>query len=108
MYDVSRTITMKSVIAANTPRRRHGPMMRKFADYPDDITLRRKYPLTCQRHDAFLDSRAAAVVEPDHRTSGLRGEVHHLADFSRTRPTGCREDVKSWLKMQTWRPSIVP
>src|ERR1039458_9777940 len=36
-----------------------------------------------QRHDALLDSRAAAVVEPDHRASGLHGEVHHLADLLR-------------------------
>src|ERR1035437_8415253 len=39
--------------------------------------------IACQRHDALLDSRAAAVVEPNHRASGLHGEVHHLADLLR-------------------------
>src|SRR5208337_3437321 len=36
-----------------------------------------------QRHYAFLDSRAAAVVEPDHGASGFYREVHHLANLLR-------------------------
>ncbi len=37
--------------------------------------------VACQRHDAFLDARAAAVVEADHGASGFGREVHHLADL---------------------------
>ena len=34
-----------------------------------------------ERDDAFLDPRAAGVVDPDHRTAVLHGQVHHLADL---------------------------
>ena len=34
-----------------------------------------------ERDDAFLDSRAAAVVEADYRASDFRRQVHHLADL---------------------------
>ena len=34
-----------------------------------------------QRHHALLDARAARIVEPDHRASGLHRQVHHLADL---------------------------
>jgi hypothetical protein len=33
--------------------------------------------------DAFLDARAAAVVEPDHRRADLHRHVHDLADLLR-------------------------
>uniref|UniRef100_A0A6J5ZWW6 Unannotated protein n=1 Tax=freshwater metagenome TaxID=449393 RepID=A0A6J5ZWW6_9ZZZZ len=36
-----------------------------------------------QRNDAFLDSRAARVVDADHRAADLRCEVHHLAHLLR-------------------------
>ena len=34
-----------------------------------------------ERDHAFLDARAAGVVEPDHRRAGRGREVHDLADF---------------------------
>jgi len=34
-----------------------------------------------ERLDAFLDPRAAGVVEPDHGRADLHREVHHLADL---------------------------
>src|SRR3954447_8887002 len=34
-----------------------------------------------ERDDAFLDARAARVVDPDHRAAELRRQVHHLADL---------------------------
>ena len=34
-----------------------------------------------ERHDAFLDARAAAVVEADERRAGRLGEIHHLVDL---------------------------
>ena len=36
-----------------------------------------------ERNDAFLDARAAAVVDADEGASDLHREVHHLADFFR-------------------------
>ena len=33
--------------------------------------------------DAFLDARAAGIVEADHGRAGLEGQVHDLADFLR-------------------------
>src|SRR4029079_14010209 len=36
-----------------------------------------------ERHDAFLDPRAARVVDPDHRTADLHGHLHDLADLLR-------------------------
>ena len=37
--------------------------------------------VAAERHDAFLDARAGAVVEADERRAGLGREVHHLADL---------------------------
>ena len=34
-----------------------------------------------ERHHAFLDACAGAVVEPDHRRAHRLGEVHHLVDL---------------------------
>jgi hypothetical protein len=34
-----------------------------------------------QAHDAFLDARARAVVEPDERCADARGEIHDLVDL---------------------------
>ncbi len=34
-----------------------------------------------ERDDAFLDARAAGVVDPDHGAAVLRRQVHHLADL---------------------------
>ena len=34
-----------------------------------------------ERRDAFLNTRAAGIVEADDRSSGAHGEVHNLADF---------------------------
>ena len=34
-----------------------------------------------ERHDAFLDARARAVVEPDHRSADGLGEIHDLVDL---------------------------
>ena len=36
-----------------------------------------------QRHHAFLNARAAGIVEPDHRRAGLQRQVHDLADLLR-------------------------
>ncbi len=37
--------------------------------------------VTAERKHAFLNSRTAGIVEPDHRRSHLHGEIHDLADF---------------------------
>ena len=34
-----------------------------------------------ERHDAFLDPRAAGVVQPDDRRTDLHREIHDLADL---------------------------
>ncbi len=36
-----------------------------------------------QRRHAFLNARAAGIVQPDHRRAGLQRQVHDLADFER-------------------------
>ena len=36
-----------------------------------------------ERPDAFLNARAAGIVQPDQWRAVLQGEVHHLADFLR-------------------------
>ncbi len=49
---------------------------------PDASVLSRKmsaYPP--ERDDAFLNARAAGVVEPDHRRSDLHRHFHDFADF---------------------------
>ena len=51
---------------------------------PLEMVLRRKisaYP--AERQDAFLNARAAGIVEADHGRSGLEREVHDLDDFLR-------------------------
>ena len=46
--------------------------------------LRRKISaIAAERHDAFLDARAAGIVEPDDGRARLHGKVHHLADLQR-------------------------
>ena len=42
---------------------------------PEDLRVAR------ERDDAFLDPRAAGVVDPDHRAAVLPGQVEHLADL---------------------------
>ena len=39
--------------------------------------------IAAQAGDAFLDARAAAVVEADHRRTDLHRGIHHLADLLR-------------------------
>src|SRR5690606_23164640 len=39
--------------------------------------------IAAEAGDAFLDARAAAVVEADHRRADFHGHVHHLADLLR-------------------------
>ncbi len=39
--------------------------------------------VTAERYDAFLNARAAGIVESDDRRAHFHGEVHHLADFVR-------------------------
>ena len=41
-----------------------------------------------ERHHAFLNARAAGIVQADHRRAGLQRQVHDLADFLRV---GLRE-----------------
>src|SRR5205085_1980216 len=38
-----------------------------------------------ERDHAFLDARAARVVEADHRAAGAHRQIHHLADLLRVR-----------------------
>jgi hypothetical protein len=48
--------------------------------------------------DAFLDARAAGIVQPDHRRAVLDGHVHDLADFRAwVSDTDPPMTVKSWL-----------
>ena len=42
---------------------------------PEDLRV------AAEADDAFLDARAARVVDADHRRAGAHGEVHHLADL---------------------------
>ena len=84
MYEVSRTITIKSVIAGEyTAPPAQGPMIAEICGTtPDDMHVAQKdVGVAGQRNDAFLDARAARVVDPDHRASDLRREIHDFADF---------------------------
>ena len=58
-----------------------------------------------ERHDAFLDARAARVVDPDHRTPVLHGHVHDLADLLREdlgeRPAEDREVLREHEHLAT-------
>ena len=51
-----------------------------------------------ERDDALLNARAAGIVEPDHRRSGLEREVHDLANLLRVglreRPSEHREVLR--------------
>src|SRR4029079_9816217 len=42
---------------------------------PEDLGVAR------ERNDAFLDARAARVVDADHRATELQRQLHHLADL---------------------------
>jgi predicted transcriptional regulator len=78
---------MKSVMAASTPRRRaraedhrdlrHHARRERVAE--EDVGV------AAERHDAFLDARAAGVVEADHGRAVAHREVHDLADLLRVR-----------------------
>src|SRR6185437_5172838 len=39
------------------------------------------FGVAAKRNDAFLNARAARVVDADHRRSGAHGEIHYLADL---------------------------
>ena len=84
MCEVWSTITVKSVIAGEyTAPPAHGPTIRLICGItPEAWTLRRKISAEqAERDDAFLDARAAAVVDADDRAAGLQREVHDLDDL---------------------------
>ncbi len=57
------------------------------ADLRDDAAGERvakeNIGVTSKRGDAFLDARAAGIVEADDRSTGAHGQIHDLADFQR-------------------------
>src|SRR6266446_2309638 len=57
------------------------------ADLRNDSTGKRvakeNIRVTSERSDAFLNARAAGIVEADNRGSRMHGQVHDLADFQR-------------------------
>jgi hypothetical protein len=66
--------------------------------------------IAAERGHAFLDARAARVVEADHRRADLHRLVHDLADLlgMRLAHSAPPNTVKSWLKTNTRRPLIMP
>ena len=46
----------------------------------EDVALK-YFGISAKRRDAFLNARAAAVVEADNRRTDFHGAVHDLADF---------------------------
>ena len=75
---------MKSVIAGEyTAPPAHGP--ENGGDLRHDARGERvaeeDVGVAAQRDDAFLDARAAGVVEADHRRAVAHREIHHLADL---------------------------
>ena len=92
---------MKSVIAGEyTAPPAHGPMMTLICGTtPEAMTLRWKHlGITRQRSDAFLNPRAARIVDPDHRRAILHAMSMILQIFwawvSDSEPP---KTVKSWL-----------
>ena len=75
---------MKSVIAGEyTAPPAHGPMMHGDLRHHagGHHVAQEDVGVAGERHDAFLDARAARIVDADHRASGLHREVHDLADL---------------------------
>ena len=74
MYEESLTMKMKSVIAGEyTAPPAQGPMISGDLGNDaggQDVPLE-DVGITAQRGDAFLDARAAGVVQPDHRRADL-------------------------------------
>ena len=84
MCDVPFTITTKSVSAGEyTAPPAHGPEDHAdLRDHARRLHVAREDPaVRVERHDTFLDARAGAVVEADHRRADGLGEVHHLVDL---------------------------
>ena len=101
MYDVSSTMSTKSVIAGRVDGAararphderdlRHDAGRLHVA--PEDLRV------AGERDDALLDPRAARVVDPDDRAAVLHGQVHDLADLLREdlgeRPAEDREVLR--------------
>ena len=75
---------MKSVIAGEyTAPPAHGPMISEICGItPEAMHVALEHVgIAAERGDAFLDARAARVVEADHRRADLHRLVHHLADL---------------------------
>ena len=76
---------------------------------PEARMLRRRSPRSRPGNDAFLDARAARIVEPDDGAAVLHGQVHDLADLlGEDLASEPPRTVKSCAKTQTTRPLIVP
>ena len=45
----------------------------------------KNFRIARERHDSFLNSRAARIVQADHRRARAHGEVHDLRDLARVR-----------------------
>ena len=55
---------------------------RDLRDHPGGVRVAPEdLAVEAQRHDAFLDPRAAALVDADDRPAGLDRQVHHLDDL---------------------------
>ena len=62
--------------------------------------------VAAERHDAFLDARAGAVVEADERRADLRGEVHDLADLLGERAREAAAEDGEVLREQEDLPAV--
>ena len=62
--------------------------------------------VAAQRHDAFLDPRAARIVEPDDRCADLHRQVHDLADLLGVRLRQRSTEDREILAEDEDRPTI--
>ena len=75
---------MKSVMAGEyTAPPAHGPAIKLICGTTPlacDVAPK-DFRVTAERNDAFLNARAARIVDADHRRAGSYGQIHHFADF---------------------------
>ena len=110
--EVPSTMKMKSVMAGRVDGAA-GARPHDHADLRDHArgahVAQEDVAVAGEGGDAFLDARAARVVQADHGRAGLHGEVHHLGDLvADDLAEEPPKTVKSWAKTKTWRPSILP
>ena len=102
---------MKSVIAGEyTAPPAHGPRIAR--DLRDDARGERvaqeDVGVAAKDHDAFLDARAARVVQADDRRAVLHREVHDLADLFGVRFGQRAAEHGEVLREHVDRPAVDP